>query len=193
MDREKCIARAKALGAEYEMKYNNDTQATFQAIVDALKEEGITLTDPKTEELLFRSLAGFVGGHAYTGNGNAGALTGASAVISLISDVGREKLTIDRNHRWISYDNAYKSLYHDFVNAYRGLTDKHVAWTAYGKWWDYWNPESWQNFLAESKERGYFGNENSVVAITAALGAGYAIDILEHPRTFEQVKIEHGL
>ena len=193
MDREACIARAKALGAEYEVTYQNDAQATFQAIIDALKEAGATLTDPTSEEIIFRSLAGLAGGHALTGNGNSGALTGATAVISLLSNVGRADLLTDKNQRWIAYDNAVQSVFQDFVREYRGVTDKHVMWARYGKWWNYWDAEAWQDFLAEREERGYLGDGVSTVSLAAGWGAGYALNILAHPRTFDQVKKDHNL
>lgn len=193
MNRENCVARARKLGAEYELTYHNDAQATFQAIIDAVKEEGITLTDPVSEEIIFRSLAGLAGGHALTGNGNHGALSGAAAVISLLTNVNRAYLLENRDHRWINYDNVYKSIFNDFIREYRGLTDKHVIWALYGKWWNYWDPEAWQLYLKEMEELGHFKEETSPVSAAAGWAAGYVLDIYPNPRTFEQVKKEHNL
>ena len=151
VDKEKCVNKAIQLGTVNYSKYNNCAQATFTAIIDALKEEGITITSAEAEEAIFNSLAGVSGGHANMGTGNCGALTGAVAAISLASNVSRAMQLTDKENRWIAFDNVSKTIVTKFKNEFHGLTCRDVTWKRNGKIWDIWDPEANENFLFEKK------------------------------------------
>jgi len=192
-DKKRCTDRAIQLGADNYSKYTNCAQAAFTAIIDAIREEGIVLTSAEAEEALFNALSGVSGGHANLGCGNCGALTGAAAVISLVSAVDRSMQESNMNYRWIAFDNVAKTIGAKFKSDFYGLTCRNVTWQRYGKLWDWRNPDANENFMNESKQNGYMDAGKSTVSIVAGWGAGYVIDILENPRTLEQVKADHNL
>jgi len=193
LDREKIVDRAMEKAFEYTTKYWGCAQSTFAAIVDTFKEEGIYLTSEEAEEAIFKGMVGLSGGHANMGRGNCGALTGAATAISLVSNIGRAKQEEDKNYRWIAFDNVAKTIAKDFIENYRGLTCRDVTWTRWGKWWDSWNPEAKADFSQEEKDRGCLKKGVCTISMYAGKGAGYIVDILENPRTYEQVLKEHNL
>jgi hypothetical protein len=192
-DKNRCVANAIRLGRQNYIKYFNCAQATFTAIIDALREEGIELTSREGEEAIFNGLTGFSGGYANLGCGNCGALTGAATAISLASKVDRPMQLRNMNYRWIAFDNVAKTIGAKFKEEYYGLTCRHVTWECYGKLWDFWNQEANADFFKEGKERGYLDAESSTISRAAGWGVASILDILEHPRTLEQVKAEHGV
>ncbi len=191
VDKEKCVNKAIQLGTVNYSKYNNCAQATFTAIIDALKEEGITITSAEAEEAIFNSLAGVSGGHANMGTGNCGALTGAVAAISLASNVSRAMQLTDKENRWIAFDNVAKTVVIRFKNEFYGLTCRDVTWKRNGKIWDIWDPEANENFLFEKKKLDPAAN--CIVSMIAGWGTDYVIEALENPRTLEQIKKDHNL
>lgn len=193
VDKKKCVDRAIQLGYENYFKYTNCAQATFIAIVDALKEQGVELTSLEAEEAIFNALAGVSGGHANLGCGNCGALTGAAAAVSLASAVDRPMQTLDKDFRWIAFDNVSKTIGDKFKKKFYGFTCRFVTWERYGKIWNLWNKEANQDFLKEQVERKYLEVGDSTVSTVAGWGVEYVIDILENPRTLEKVKSDHNL
>ena len=191
--KKKCVDRAMQLGHENYFKYTNCAQATFTAIVDALKEQKVDLTSLEAEEAIFNALAGVSGGHANLGCGNCGALTGAAAAISLASNVDRSMQTLDKNFRWIAFDNVSKTIGEKFKKEFYGLTCRLVTWERYGKIWNLWNEESNKDFLKEQIERKYLEVGKSTVSYVAGWGAEFVIDVLENPRTLEKVKSDRDL
>jgi len=192
-DKKRCVDRAIQLGAENYSNYTNCAQATMTAIFDALREEGIVLTTAEAENAIFNALAGVSHGHANLGCGNCGALTGAAAVISLVSAVDRTMQEANMNYRWIAFDNVAKTIGAKFKDEFYGLTCRHVTWQRYGKLWDWRNPNANEAFLNESKQNGYMDAGKSTVSMIAGWGAGYVLGLLESPRTLEQVKVDHNL
>jgi hypothetical protein len=192
-DKNRCVANAMRLGRANYIKYNNCAQATFTAIIDALREEGIELTGREGEEAIFKALTGSSGGYANLGCGNCGALSGAAAAISLASKVDRQMQLDNINYRWIAFDNAAKTIGAKFKEEYYGLTCRHVLWECYGKIWDFWNQDANKDFVKEAKARGYLDAEQNTISQAAGWGTAFILDILEHPRTLEQVKKDHGL
>ncbi len=193
LDREKIVKRATQLGFENTGKYWGCAQSTFAAIVDTFREEGIPLCSKEAETAIFKGVVGLSGGHANMGKGNCGALTGAAVAISLASNVGRADQLKDRNNRWIAFDNVGKTIAQDFINEFRGLTCRDVTWKRWGKWWDSWNPEAKADFSKEEKERGCLGEGICTISMYAGKGAGYIVDIINSPRTLEQVMADHDL
>jgi hypothetical protein len=192
-DKNRCVANAMRLGRNNYFKYYNCAQATFTAIIDALRIEGIELTSKEGEEAIFKALAGLSGGHANLGCGNCGALTGAATAVSLASKVDRPMQLANMNYRWIAFDNVAKTIGARFKQEYYGLTCRHATWECYGKIWDFWDEKANQDFFKEAKERGYLDAEQNTLSKVAGWGATYVLDILEHPRTLEQVKADHML
>jgi C_GCAxxG_C_C family probable redox protein len=193
VDKQKCVDAAMRKGYEYTTKYWGCAQSTFAAIVDTLRDFDIELTSEEAEEAIFKSLVGLSGGHANMNIGNCGALTGAAMAISLVSGVNRQKQLDDKEHRWIAFDNVAKTIGQKFLEEYGGLTCRDVTWKRFGKWWDSWNPEAKADFSREEKERGCLAEGKCTISRAAGWGVGYILDILENPRTLEQVKKDHDL
>ena len=193
LDREKIVDRAEQLAFEYTTRYWGCAQSTFAGIIDALKEEGISLCSEEAAEEIFKAAVGLSGGHGNMGIGNCGAMTGASLAISLASNIGRADQLDDRNNRWIAFDNVGKLIAQDFIQEYRGLTCRDVTWKRWGKWWDSWNPESKADFSKEEKERGCLAKGVCTISMFAGKAAGHIVDILNNPRTLEQVMKDHNL
>lgn len=193
LDKEKIIDRAEQLAFEYTSKYWGCAQSTFAAIVDTFKEQGIRLCSEEAETCIFKGVVGLSGGHANMGNGNCGALTGAAVAISLASNVGRQDQLTDRNNRWIAFDNVGKTVAQDFINEFGGVTCRAVTWKRWGKWWDSWNPTAKADFSKEEKCRGCLAKGVCTISMFAGRGAGYIVDILNNPRTLEQVMKDHDL
>lgn len=193
IDKQRCVDKAVKLGSDNYAKYANCAQATFTAIVDALREEGVELTNRHAEEAIFNALTGVSGGHANLGCGNCGALTGAAAAISLASSVDRPTQELDKNCRWIAFDNVAKTIGAKFKEEFYGLTCRHVTWQRYGKLWDIWNPAINDDFINYKSENGFLTSEKSTISMVSGWGVGYVIDILDKPRTLEQVRADHNL
>lgn len=193
-DRKNCAKRAAQLANENYAKYHNCGQATFSAIMDALREAGITVTTPEVEDLLFKGLSGLSGGHANLGCGNCGAMTGASMVLSLVANIGPALQSgPNKGYRWIAFDNAAKGIAAKFKETFHGLTCKSVTWERYGMQWDFWNPDTNEYFLKEMKDGGCTSGDESTVALAAAWATEAVLEALENPRTIEQVTEEHDL
>lgn len=193
LDREKCVQRAMQLGFEYTTKYWGCAQSAFAAIVDTLRENGIELTTKEVEEAIFKGLVGLSGGHANMGIGNCGALSGAAAAISLVSGINRAKQLEDKDNRWIAFDNVAKTIGKKFLEEFNGLRCRDVTWKCYGKCWNSWDPAAKADFSKEEKERGCLAAGKCTISKAAGWGTGYIIDILNNPRTLEQVKKDHNL
>lgn len=193
MDKQACIDKATEQGYEYTTKYWGCAQSTFKAIIDTLRKQGIELTSKESEEELFKCLVGLSGGHANMGTGNCGALTGAAFAISLASGIGRQEQLDDKDNRWIAFDNVAKSIGQKFLDEYGGVSCRQVTWKRFGKWWDSWNPEAKADFSQEEKVRGCLAVGKCTISKTAGLGVSYILDMLENPRTLEQVKKDHDL
>ncbi len=193
LDREKIVDRAEALAAEYTPKLWGCAQTTFWAIYLALKEQGIEITNEEAAKQIFKGLVGMSGGNGNMGEGNCGALTGAACAISLVSGIDRAKQLEDINYRWIAFDNVAKTVARDFIENYRGLRCRDVTWARWGKWWDSWNPIAKNEFSKEEKERGCIAKGTCTISMYAGKGAGYIVDILNNPRTLEQVMKDHNL
>jgi hypothetical protein len=187
------IDRAVQLGYENTTRYWGCAQSTFMAVVDTLREYGIELTDKESEEAIFKCLVGLSGGHGNMGSGNCGALTGAAFAISLASGVDRQKQLEDKDYRWIAFDNVAKTIGQKFLEEYGGVTCRSVTWKRFGKWWNSWIPEAKAEFSKEEKERGCLAPGKCTISKTAGLAVGFILDILENPRTLEQIKKDHNL
>ena len=193
VDKEKVVERAKQLGCEYANRYWGCAQSTFSAIIDTLRESGILLTTPEAEGAIFKGLVGLSGGHGNMGIGNCGALTGAAVAISLSSGVDRAKQLEDKNYRWIAFDNVSQNIGKIFFDEYKGFSCRDVTWKRFGKWWNSWDPEAKADFSKEEKERGCLDIGKCTISIVAGWGAGYILDILQNPRTLEQIKKDHNI
>jgi hypothetical protein len=95
--RRKIIDKAGHLADEIGLKYMACAPATFGAICDAFRSEGIELFSPETQEALTQGMIGLHGGVAMTGVGTCGAVIASAFLISYVVGVTTEELSKDGN------------------------------------------------------------------------------------------------
>jgi hypothetical protein len=95
--RNRIIDKAGHFADEIGVKYMACAPATFGAICDAFKSEGIELFTPEIQEVLTQGMMGLHGGVAMTGVGTCGAVTAATFLISYVVGVPTAKLEKDGN------------------------------------------------------------------------------------------------
>jgi hypothetical protein len=95
--RKRIIEKAGHLADEIGLKYMACAPATFGAICDAFRSEGIELFSPETQEALTQGMIGLHGGVAMTGVGTCGAVIASAFLISYVVGVTTEELSKDGN------------------------------------------------------------------------------------------------
>jgi hypothetical protein len=95
--RKRIIDKAGHLADEIGLKYMACAPATFGAICDAFRSEGIELFSPETQEALTQGMIGLHGGIAMTGVGTCGAVTASAFLISYVVGITTEELSKDGN------------------------------------------------------------------------------------------------
>jgi hypothetical protein len=95
--RKRIIDKAGHLADEIGLKYMACAPATFGAICDAFRSEGIELFSSETQEALTQGMTGLHGGIAMTGVGTCGAVTASAFLISYVVGVTTEELAKDGN------------------------------------------------------------------------------------------------
>jgi len=191
-DKVRCMRRARELAAQYTTKYWGCAQSSFSATLDALREEGVELVSKEEQDEIFKGLIGLSGGTGNLGGGTCGALAGTAFAISLASGVGRKEQLEDKMNRWIAFDNVAETIGKQFMHEYGGLRCRDVTWNRWGKWWDSWNPVAKAEFAKEERARGCLCKDRCTIALAAGWAVGYILDILDDPRTLEQMKELHG-
>jgi hypothetical protein len=188
-----CVKKARELGGQYVQKYWGCAQSTFAAVIDALRSAGVELVSPEIEDEMFKGLVGLSGGVGNMGVGNCGALTGASFAVSLASGVGRNEQLRDKDHRWIAYDNVAETIGKKFLDTFGGTSCREVTWKRWGKQYNSWIPEIKQEFAREEMERGCLSADKCTQPMVAGWAVEFILDIIENPKTLEQVKQGHKL
>jgi hypothetical protein len=91
------IDRAGHLADEVGARLLACCPATFVAICEAFREEGIELFPPETQEMITQGMIGLHGGMGMTGVGTCGAVTASMFIISYVVGVSTEELAKDGN------------------------------------------------------------------------------------------------
>jgi hypothetical protein len=84
------IDKASRLGDEYQGLQGACSSATFMAICDAFRSEGIEFFSPEIQEMMNQGLRGLHAGIAETGIGTCGGVTGSAFVISYVVGISTE-------------------------------------------------------------------------------------------------------
>jgi hypothetical protein len=95
--RKRIIDKAGHLADEIGLKYMACAPATFGAICDAFRSEGIELFSTETQEALTQGMIGLHGGVAMTGVGTCGAVIASAFLISYVVGVTTEELSKNGN------------------------------------------------------------------------------------------------
>jgi hypothetical protein len=95
--RARIIDKAGHLADELGAKYMACAPATFGAICDAFRSEGVELLTPEIQEALTQGMIGLHGGVAMTGVGTCGAVVASTFIISYVVGVSTEELSKNGN------------------------------------------------------------------------------------------------
>ena len=194
--KERCMRKAHELGAEYVKTWWGCAQSTFCATIGALRSEGIELIPPEIEDQIFPGLVGLSGGCGNMNIGSCGAITGASFAVSLAAGVTRADQLQDKDHRWIAFDAVAETIGKRFAETYGGLRCRDVTWARFGKQYDSWNPSAKDQFGQDELARGCVTNPKDypcTIPRTAGWAVEAILELLENPKTLEQVKKDHKL
>jgi hypothetical protein len=119
--RKRIIDRAGHLADEIGVQLLACCPATFAAICEAFKSEGIELFPAETQEVITQGMIGLHGGVALTGVGTCGAITASTFVISYVVGVSTEELTKNGNLNYASSIPAVESVIDRFEEEYGAI------------------------------------------------------------------------
>lgn len=126
IDRDKLIAKAEALGFEYEQKYRGCAQCTFAALQDALG-----MRNAETD-IIFKAASPMAGGVAGEGDGQCGAYSGGVLLLGYLYGREREHFADPEQNRYRARDYASK-FHRMFIQAYGSVTCEHIHRKLFGR------------------------------------------------------------
>ena len=120
-----------------------------------------------------------------------------SAVLAAgLADVTRADQLQDKDHRWIAFDAVAETIGKRFAETYGGLRCRDVTWARFGKQYDSWNPSAKDQFGQDELARGCVTNPKDypcTIPRTAGWAVEAILELLENPKTLDQVKKDHQL
>ena len=140
--RKRIIDKAGHLADEIGVKYMACAPATFGAICDAFKSEGIELFTPEIQEVLTSAMMGLHGGVALTGVGTCGAVTAATFLISYVVGVPTEKLEKDGNLNYAASLPAVEYVIDRFEEDYGAIDCLRVRYNRVQRALDLMDPDA---------------------------------------------------
>lgn len=178
--KERCIQKARELGAWYEAELAGCGHSTFAATIDALRSEGIEIISEEVEDEFLKGLVGLTGGVGNMGLGSCGAVTGACAAVSLVSGIGRLENQI-KEKRWISYWNVKTGIIDKFMEKYGAITCRPIQIRHVGRAFNSRIPEMNKALFRAAQEKVC----RTPAKCTIAEGAAWAVEaifrIMENP------------
>ena len=123
------LARAYALGYEYDEKYGNCVQCVIAAVQDVFG-----LVDNE----VFKSAYGLAGGVSRSGDGTCGAFTGG--VMALSSKYGRERENFAEKEGYSKAFDLSKGLHDRFIEEYGSGICHDIQKKVFGRSFDMWDP-----------------------------------------------------
>lgn len=190
--RDHCVQKAKELAVSYERTLVGCAHATFAAVLDALRSEGIEVATPEVEEEIFKGLVGLSGGLGNMGSGSCGALMGASFAVSLVAGVGRKELEEKGNaYRWIPYYHVAEGVGKKFIQNLGGLTCREIWMHRFGKACNWRVPGRRQEHVETAERMQCRGPNSCTIALAAGWAAEAICDMLDNPQNLEWVIRQH--
>ncbi|MBN1319589.1 MAG: C_GCAxxG_C_C family protein [Thermoleophilia bacterium] len=116
--------------------------ATYVAICEAFKSEGIELFPADTQEIITQGMVGLHGGVAMTGVGTCGAVTAATFAISYVVGVSSEDLARDGNLNYASSIPAVESVIDRFEEDYGAIDCLRVRYNRVQRALDLTDPDA---------------------------------------------------
>lgn len=160
MSREEVLQKAYETAFKYEKELGNCPQAIMATMDDLFDIGG---------ESAFKSGTGLAGGGALAGTGTCGALTGGYMALGIL--YGRNKKEYTSGKRAVRAYKATKKLHDKFVEEFDGATCKEVQEQIFGKSFNLWSKEEYQEF----EEKG--GHEDKCTDVVGKV-AQWTADII---------------
>jgi len=140
--RKRIIEKAGHLADEIGLKYMACAPATFGAICDAFRSEGIELFSHETQEAITQGMIGLHGGIAMTGVGTCGAVTASTFLISYVVGVTTEELSKDGNLNYAAAVPAVEYVIDRFEEDYGALDCLRVRYNRVQRAYDLLDPDA---------------------------------------------------
>jgi hypothetical protein len=166
--RQELIDKAWELGIEYEKRYAGCCQATFLAIVDALREGGLDIFPKEMEEEFYSAICLLSAGVGLTGEGTCGAVSGGVMAIGAALNIPMDNPEMMERGGGIVKQTLLKK----YFDTYGSMLCKDVQRKYFGKAWDLMNEEATKEFLSIT--------DGCVIRQTAAWVTGIILDEIEN-------------
>jgi hypothetical protein len=140
--RARIIDRAGHLADEIGARYMACAPATFAAICDAFRSEGIEFFSPETQELLTQGMIGLHGGVAMTGVGTCGAVTASTFLISYVVGVTTDELSKNGNLNYASSIPAVEYVIDRFEEDYGAIDCLRIRYNRVQRALDFTDPDA---------------------------------------------------
>jgi len=161
--RQRIIDRAGHLADEVGVDLLACCPATFVAICEAFKSEGVELFSPETQDAVTQGMVGLHGGVAMTGVGTCGAVTAATFAISYVVGVSSADLARDGNLNYASSIPAVESVIDRFEEDYGAIDCLRVRYNRVQRALDLTDPDARileLTFAMYEKEKCAMGHPN---------------------------------
>jgi hypothetical protein len=169
----------RELGARNFRTLEGCAQSTFTTIVDYLRdEEGIEIMPPDVQDQAFKMMVGLSGGVGNCGDGNCGALSGVSFILSYVTGIDHEPPEYLLGNRCDACDKVACGIGKKYLAEYGGLSCRAVTWAKFGVWYDSWNPEAKSDFARDERERGCEGPATCTIPNAAAWGVEMILEAI---------------
>ena len=140
--KKRIIDRAGHLADEVGAKLMACCPATFVAICEGFKSEGIELFPPESQEAITQGMVGLHGGIAMTGVGTCGAVTAATFLISYVVGVSSKDLEKNGNLNYASSIPAVESVIDRFEEDYGAIDCLRVRYNRVQRALDLTDPDA---------------------------------------------------
>jgi len=189
--KKRAIIKAREFGARFQGTIVGCPHCTFLAAIEALAEEGIELISDDIKDKIFTGIMGLTGGVGNSAIGTCGAVTGASMVISLATNVTIEENSKDNSNRWLAYYDVKKYVCDKFMERWGAITCREIQIKNFGRAYSSRVAERSKELFAAAKIKGCRNPYECTISIGAGLAAEGAWEIVNRtPEEREALKAE---
>ena len=189
--KQRAIIKARELGAIYQGTIVGCPHSTFLAAINALASEGIELVPDDIKDKIFTGIMGLTGGVGNSAIGTCGAVTGASVVIGLATNVTIEENAKDNSSRWLAYYDVKHYVTDRFYKMWGAITCREIQIVNFGRAYDSRIAERSKELFRDALVRGCRNPYICTIAIGAGLAVEGAWEILHRtPKEREVLKAE---
>jgi hypothetical protein len=191
-NKERCLQRARELGAEYQLKLVGCAHSSFSAALDALREEGIELVSPEIQNEVFKSLIGLTGGCGNMHEGTCGAVVGAGFAISLAMGIGREAQENDGGKQtWLTSYQVKQGVAEKYFEKYGSIICREIMLQRWGRGFCSQYPGRSKEFFTMALKCKCRNPQVCVISDGAAFAVETIWDYLENKTDLAWVWEEH--